>query len=125
MSLHDALPVSALEALRAREGRRTAPKDALHIAAMPSAAHPAAIRQDHITKRGTIIYRTANAAVRDDGPRLHVSRGALIEGVVAALRLAPERYGDRLATSGSEPLKPLVGEAAAPPAMPTTFARPD
>ncbi|MFV4725683.1 LPD7 domain-containing protein, partial [Mycobacterium tuberculosis] len=56
------------------------------------------IRQDHITKRGTIIYRTANAAVRDDGQRLHVSRGAQIEGVVAALRLAHERYGDRLAT---------------------------
>lgn len=116
---------TALEALRAREGRRTAPNDALHIAAMPTAAHPAAIRQDHITKRGTIIYRTANAAVRDDGQRLHVSRGAQIEGVVAALRLAHERYGDRLAISGSDQFKALVVEAAARSAMPITFADPD
>ncbi|QCI95592.1 conjugal transfer protein TraI (plasmid) [Novosphingobium sp. EMRT-2] len=116
---------TALEALRAREGRRSAPKDALHVAAMPSAAHPAAIRQDHITKRGTIIYRTANAAVRDDGQRLHVSRGAQIEGVVAALRLAHERYGDRLAISGSDQFKALVVEAAARSAMPITFADPD
>ncbi|MBH0014496.1 conjugal transfer protein TrbI, partial [Pseudoalteromonas sp. NZS100_1] len=115
---------TALEALRAREGRRTAPNDALHIAAMPTAAHPAAIRQDHITKRGTIIYRTANAAVRDDGQRLHVSRGAQIEGVVAALRLAHERYGDRLAISGSDQFKALVVEAAARSAMPITFADP-
>ncbi|WP_347563157.1 LPD7 domain-containing protein, partial [Stenotrophomonas maltophilia] len=65
------------------------------------------------------------AAVRDDGQRLHVSRGAQIEGVVAALRLAHERYGDRLAISGSDQFKALVVEAAARSAMPITFADPD
>jgi hypothetical protein len=115
---------TALAALRAREGRRNAPKDALHVAEQPSAAPPSAIKQDHITKRGTIIYRTPNAAVRDDGERLHVSRGAQIEGIVTALALAQQRYGNKLAITGSDQFKALVAEAAARSSMPITFADP-
>ncbi|MBS50755.1 MAG: TraI/MobA(P) family conjugative relaxase [Sphingobium sp.] len=115
----------ALAALRAREGRNHRPANA--VQATPGASHglSANERADHVTKRGTIIYRTAGAAVRDDGASLHVSRGAEIEGITAALRIARERYGEELSIAGSAEFKERVAQAAARAALPIRFDDPE
>lgn len=79
---------------------------------------------DSITKKGTIIYRLGATAVRDDGDRLHISRGADREGLQAALRMARERYGERLNVSGSTAFKEEVVQAAAWMHLPVIFDDP-
>lgn len=117
--------VEALAALRAREGRRHKPANA--VQASPAAAYgfSAIERVDHVTKRGTIIYRSAGAAVRDDGASLHVSRGAEIEGLTAALRIAHDRYGQELSIAGSTEFKERVARAAAGASLPVRFDDPE
>jgi hypothetical protein len=117
--------MEALAVLRAREGRRHKPADA--VQASPTFGHglSATERVDHVTKRGTVIYRTAGAAVRDDGASLHVSRGAEIEGITAALRIAYERYGDELSIAGSTEFKERVAQAAASVSLPIRFDDPE
>ena len=115
----------ALTALRAREGRRHKASNAVTAATSPAQGISTTARADHITKRGTIIYRTPGAAVRDDGDRLHVSRGAEIEGIAAALRIARERYGETLSIAGSAEFKERVAQAAARAALPVRFDDPE
>jgi hypothetical protein len=116
--------VEALAAMRAREGQRHKPGNA--VKASPAASHAIsdAERADHVTKRGTIIYRTPGAAVRDDGNSLHVSRGAEVEGIAAALRIAQSLYGKELTIAGSAEFKERVAQAAARAALPITFDDP-
>ena len=117
----------ALAALRAREGRKHRPTNAVTATTTAAGAHgiSPAERADHITKRGTIIYRTPGAAIRDDGASLHVSRGAEVEGIAAALRIARERYGDILSIAGSAEFKERVVQAAARAALPVRFDDPE
>lgn len=116
--------VEALVAMRAREGQKHKPGNA--VKASPAASHAIsdAERADHVTKRGTIIYRTPGAAVRDDGNSLHVSRGAEVEGIAAALRIAQSLYGKELTIAGSAEFKERVAQAAARAALPITFDDP-
>jgi hypothetical protein len=69
--------------------------------------------QDGVTKKGTIIYCVGSSAVRDDGDRLKVSRGATREGLAAALRLAMERYGTNITVHGTADFKAQIVEVAA------------
>ena len=62
--------------------------------------------------------------MRDDGERLAVSSQADRAGVAAALRLAMERYGERIAVSGSVAFKAAVIRAAVDAQLPITFADP-
>lgn len=117
--------VEALTALRAREGRNHKPANAVQATRGATHGLSASARADHITKRGTIIYRTEGAAVRDDGTSLHVSRGAEIEGITAALRIARERYGEELSIAGSAEFKERVARAAASAALPIRFDDPE
>ena len=55
--------------------------------------------QNSVTKKGTIIYRLGPNAVRDDGDKLTISRGASQDGLQAALRMAMARYGERITRS--------------------------
>lgn len=73
----------------------------------------AATTFDSITKEGTIIYRVGDTAVRDDGDRLKVSRGADRAGLEAALRMAMERYGTCIAVNGSAAFKEQIVRVAA------------
>lgn len=116
--------VEALAAMRAREGQKHKPGNA--VQASPAASHAIsdAERADHVTKRGTIIYRTPGAAVRDDGNSLHVSRGAEVEGIAAALRIAQSLYGKELMIAGSAEFKERVAQAAARASLPITFDDP-
>jgi len=79
---------------------------------------------DNITKTGTIIYRAGSSAVRDDGDRLQVSAQAGQAGVQQALRLAVERYGDRITVAGSAEFKARVIRAAIDTRLPITFDDP-
>lgn len=79
-------------------------------------------QQDSITKKGTIIYRVGPTAVRDDGDKLKVSRGANQDGLQAALRLAIERYGDRIMVNGTDAFKEKIAQAAVAAKLPITFA---
>jgi hypothetical protein len=72
-----------------------------------------AIACDGITKNGTVIYRFGATAVRDDGDRLTVSRGATEEGLQAALRIATQRYGPLLRVGGTRDFRAQVVKAAA------------
>jgi len=67
---------------------------------------------DSITKNGTVIYRFGSTAVRDDGDKLTVSRGATGEGLQAALRMATQRYGPLLRVGGTAAFKEDVVQAA-------------
>jgi hypothetical protein len=117
--------IKALAALRAREGRKYAPANAVQASSTSEHGLSTTERVDHVTKRGTIIYRTASAAIRDDGASLHVSRGAEIEGITAALRIARERYGEELSIVGSAEFKERVAQAAAGAALPVRFDDPE
>ena len=78
--------------------------------------------QDGVTKKGTLIYRVGASAVRDDGDRLKVSRGATREGLEAALRLAMERYGTNITVHGTADFKAQIVEVAATANLQLTFA---
>lgn len=117
----------ALAALRAREHRQQLRGATLTAVGTPDAATviPAPARQqDVLTKKGTLIYHFAGSAVRDDGERLQVSRGADRQGVDAALRLAIHRYGEQIAVTGSDEFKSRVIVEAVRSALPVKFADP-
>jgi hypothetical protein len=79
---------------------------------------------DNITKKGTIIFRAGMSAVRDDGDRLQVSREASHEGLQQALKLAMERYGNRITVNGTSEFKAQIIRAAVDSRLPITFADP-
>ena len=78
--------------------------------------------QDGVTKKGTLIYCVGASAIRDDGDRLKVSRGATREGLEAALRLAMERYGTHITVNGAAEFKAQIVEVAATAKLCVTFA---
>ena len=110
----------ALRALRAREAAQGLKGNTMSGAGRRRAGQGAAV-QDGVTKKGTIIYRAGATAVRDDGARLSVSRGATQDGLQAALRMAMERYGDRLSVNGSAAFKEQLAQAAAAARLDITF----
>ncbi|HHX4561301.1 TPA: TraI/MobA(P) family conjugative relaxase, partial [Pseudomonas aeruginosa] len=112
----------ALDALRAREAAHGLKGDTIQGDGPAKPGHAPVI--DNITKKGTIIYRAGSSAVRDDGERLAVSSQADRAGVAAALRLAMERYGERITVSGSVEFKAAVIRAAVDAQLPITFADP-
>lgn len=112
----------ALTALRSREAAQGLKGNT--IQAEGRAAPGAAYVQDNITKKGTIIFRAGRSAVRDDGDRLQVSREATREGLQAALRLAMEKYGERITVNGTAEFKAQIIRAAVDSQLPITFADP-
>lgn len=112
----------ALDALRAREAAQGLKGDTIQGDGQAKPGHAPVI--DNITKKGTIIYRAGSSAVRDDGARLAVSSQADRAGVAAALRLAMERYGERITVSGSVEFKAQVIRAAVDAQLPIAFADP-
>lgn len=111
------------EALAALRGRAAATGLAGNTVAGEGGSRAAGSRfkHDSVTKKGTIIYKVGASAVRDDGDKLKVSRGADQAGLQAALRLAIERYGSRITVNGSAAFKEQIAKAAAAAALPVTF----
>ncbi len=112
----------ALDALRAREAAQGLKGDTLQGEGVVKAGYALVI--DNITKKGTIIYRAGSSAVRDDGERLAVSSEADRAGVLAALRMAMERYGERITVSGSVAFKATAIRAAVDARLPIVFTDP-
>jgi hypothetical protein len=110
----------ALGALRAREASQGVKGNTVAGQGAQKAA-PNSLRHDSITKKGTIIYRVGATAVRDDGGKLNVSRGANQEGLQAALRMAMERYGERITVNGTAAFQVQIAQAAAISKLPITF----
>jgi hypothetical protein len=98
----------ALAALRARASARPRP-----IAGLAAGEGAAPIAPDSVTKTGVFIYRTAEATVRDDGVRLHVSRGVQDKGVLAAIQIAKARHGGLLTVAGGAAFQARVARLAA------------
>jgi hypothetical protein len=101
----------ALAVLRARRAVPPLPGNTMTGARRATGAW-GTIRCDGITKKGTVIYRFGTTAVRDDGDQLTVSRGATVEGLQAALRMALLRYGPLLRVGGTADFKAQVVQAA-------------
>lgn len=112
----------ALAALRAREAAQGLKGNTLTAQGKAKPGHAPVI--DNITKKGTIIYRAGQSAVRDDGDRLQVSTGADRAGVLEALKLAAERYGDRITVNGTPEFKAQAIRAAVDGKLAITFADP-
>lgn len=112
----------ALAALRARDAAQGLKGNTIEGQGRPRPGHAPIV--DNITKQGTIIYRAGLSAVRDDGDRLQVSREADRDGVQAALRMAMEKYGERITVTGSPEFKAQIIRAAADAQLPITFTDP-
>ncbi|TQK06953.1 TraI/MobA(P) family conjugative relaxase [Herbaspirillum sp. SJZ107] len=113
----------ALAALRRHKPTRDVDRDGISGAAQchpPVSGH----RRDSVTKQGTIIYRVGASAVRDEGDSLRVSRGAELEAMHVALRMAHERFGKRITVTGSEGFKEQMVIAAAVANLPIVFGDP-
>lgn len=112
----------ALTALRARKAGQGLNDNTITAHGEAKPGHAPVI--DNITKKGTIIYRAGKSAVRDDGDKLQVSTGADRAGVQEALRLAAERYGDRITVNGTTEFKAQAIRAAVDGKLPITFTDP-
>lgn len=112
----------ALAALPAREAAQGLKGNTIAAHGKAKPGHAPVV--DNITKKGTIIYRAGQSAVRDDGDKLQVSTGADRAGVREALRLAAERYGDRITVSGTTEFKAQAIRAAVDGRLPISFADP-
>lgn len=71
---------------------------------------------------GVKTYHVGGASIRDDGAHLHVSHGAGLDAIDAALHIALERYGQRIQVAGSDEFKTRVVAAAVRSVLPVTFA---
>lgn len=80
-----------------------------------------AFKHDSVTKNGTVIYRVGASAVRDDGDRIQVSRGADRAGLAAALRMAVGRFGSHITVNGTASFKEEIARTAAAINLPIRF----
>lgn len=103
----------ALHALRSREVRQQLKGNTLTGDTRQSDEPNLKLQTDNITKTGTIIYRIGDSAIRDDGELINMSRGASTKGIVTALHMALNRYGESLTVNGSDEFKDQVVRIAA------------
>lgn len=113
----------ALEALRAREAAQGLKGNTI-AAVGKSKKKIIPFPVDNITKKGTIIYRSGRNAIRDDGNKLQVSKGANFDGLEAALNLAMERYGEKITVNGTPEFKAQIIHISIKSQLPITFADP-
>lgn len=110
----------ALDALRAHESAGVLKGNTMRGAGKKTGPHTDA-GPDSVTKRGTRIYHVGSSAIRDDGQKLKVSRGADQAGLEAALRMAIARYGNCLTVNGSAAFKESIVKAAVAAKLPVSF----
>ncbi|MCG6316664.1 relaxase/mobilization nuclease domain-containing protein [Vibrio alginolyticus] len=110
----------ALAALRSREAAQTLDGNTLQGNGKAQKDLSSVI--DSITKTGTILFRSKNGAIRDDGKRLQVSGQTDKESIVQALKIAMARYGNQISVNGSPKFKAYVIRAAVDTRLPITFS---
>ncbi|MFC5461915.1 TraI/MobA(P) family conjugative relaxase [Massilia niabensis] len=113
--------LQALAALRGRKRQGDLAGNTVTGSAPPHRPLPP-IGHDSVTRKGTIIYRVGNGAIRDDGARLKVSSDADQAVVHCALQMAIARYGERIAVNGSDAFKEQILTVAVAGSLRVTFA---
>ncbi len=115
----------ALAALRARGGKQGLAGNTLTGSPLAGKASelqaPGGLRQDSVTKHGTLIYCAGATTIRDDGHKLKITRGATQVGLQLALDMAVSRYGRCLHVAGSAAFQDQVIQAAAAAHLAVTF----
>ncbi|PHV14162.1 conjugal transfer protein TraI [Janthinobacterium sp. BJB303] len=115
----------ALAALRARGGKQGLAGNTLAGSPLAGKASgplaPGGLRQDSVTKHGTLIYCAGATTIRDDGHKLKITRGATQAGMLLALDMAVSRYGRCLHVAGSAAFQDQVIQAAAAAHLAVTF----
>lgn len=76
---------------------------------------------ESVTKRGTLIYCSGGATLRDDGRTLAVTRSGGAAGLQGVLRIAVELYGSCIHVAGTELFREEVAQAAASARLAVTF----
>lgn len=118
--------VTALEALRAREGRAHLVGDTIGSNGLQKEIGQfSGLKVDSVTKKGTVIYRIFDTTIRDDGKLLRVGQGASPEGLEAALRIASDRFEGNITVNGSAEFKEMIVKAAAATRLKIEFDDPD
>lgn len=115
----------ALAALRGRVNSDRLPRNTIEAESARAVSNTPSLIQDNVTKKGTIIYRAGNTAVRDDGKKLAISRGASTDGLVAALQIAMARYGNRITVNGTKEFAAQIVQAAVSAKLKITFSNLD
>jgi hypothetical protein len=103
----------AITALRARSGpsiRGRAISSPSPSTAGPQGRSPGPI--EHVTKRGTLMWRVGRDAIRDDGERVTVSRNFTTNAIHAALCHAIRRHGNVLRVEGDDAFRKRVAEVS-------------
>lgn len=113
----------ALAALRAREAAHGLKGNT--VAGRHRQSNAPLATPDHITKQGTLIYRIGKTAVRDDGDNLKVSRGASQDGLIVALQMAAQRYGQAITVNGTAEFKEQIAQAAVAANLAVRFDNPE
>ncbi len=117
---------TSLDALRGRAARVVLKGDTIGSNGLPKelGAIPG-LHIDSVTKKGTVIYRVSDTTIWDDGKLLRVGQGTSLEGLETALRIAKERFGNKIAVNGSAEFRELVAKAAAETRLKIEFDDPD
>jgi hypothetical protein len=77
------------------------------------AARHAPLGEAHLTRGGSAVFTLAGTTIRDDGERLRIAQYQRTdEGLVQALKLAVERYGETLSIQGSAEFREQIARAA-------------
>lgn len=79
---------------------------------------------DSLTKEGTAIYKQGDSTIRDSGKEITLAKGLSLEGIITAIELAKEKYGNRIAANGSEQFKRVIARVAVNNNMGVTFDDP-
>ena len=103
----------ALAVLRSRNSGSFRPVNGIVVPALvPATSTGSSAVVDHVTKNGTIIFRSKDATIRETGGSLQVARGASDEGIAVALKIARSRFGPELELAGSQAFKERVAHIA-------------
>ena len=103
----------ALSILRCREFRNSKNSN-LITGKKESDTNPiSSFKIDNITKEGTIIYRVGSCSIRDHGDFFKISKALSKEYLIAAIKMAQQRFGQCIKVDGSELFKKAIVQTAA------------
>lgn len=81
-------------------------------------------QQDHVTKSGTVIFKTKHGYVRDDGTRLTFSKQITDEALLFALKQTLSKQGKHISLTGSSSFQERVAKLAGKEGVDVIFVNP-
>jgi len=113
----------ALEILRHRYTQAPVRGNAISGDDIARFNYPVDATIDTVTKRGTVHYQIVQNVLRDDGKVFRLSKDVSEEVVATALHMATQRFGDKLAITGTDTFRRHAIAAGAK--LNITFTDPD